>query len=142
MFEGQNSNTGFVYKDLKTVIPFEIGQYPISDVKMGRDTLNRFAEYQKQRFTEGYKARELVHYASEVIDDFLSRYFWHFFKDYKDSESINIHKNRMILYNCMTKAGFTNLESEYWHYDYGNRNWANITGNAVLYDEIIKLSDK
>jgi len=84
MFEGQNSNTGFVYKDLKTVLPFEIGQYPISDVKMGRDTLNRFAEYQKQRFTEGYKARELVHYASEVIDDFLSRYFWHFFKDYKE----------------------------------------------------------
>ena len=76
------------------------------------------------------------------FDEFCDESYTNFFKDYKDSESINIHKNRMILYNCMTKAGFTNLESEYWHYDYGNRNWANITGNAVLYDEIIKLSDK
>ena len=42
----------------------------------------------------------------------------------------------------MTKAGFTNIETEYWHYDYGNRNWANITGNAVLYDEIIKVTNE
>ncbi len=84
MFEDKNSNTGLVHKDLKAVIPFEIGQYPITDVKQGRDTLNRFAEYQKQRFTEGYKARELVHYASEVVDAFLSRYFWHFFYGYEE----------------------------------------------------------
>ena len=57
----------------------------------------------------------------------------------KDLKSISIHNNRMILYNSMIKAGFTNLDSEYWHYDYGNKNWSDITGNDVLYDEIIKL---
>ena len=45
----------------------------------------------------------------------------------------------MILYNSMIKAGFTNLDSEYWHYDYGDKNWADITGNDLLYAEIIKL---
>jgi len=32
--------------------------------------------------------------------------------------------NRRILYNVMTSVGFTNLPSEWWHYDYGDRFWA------------------
>lgn len=32
--------------------------------------------------------------------------------------------NRRILYNAMTAAGFTNLPSEWWHYDFGNQLWA------------------
>ena len=73
------------------------------------------------------------------FDEFCDRTYTNYYKDYKDLESINIHNNRMILYNSMIKAGFTNLASEYWHYDYGDKNWAYITGNDVLYDEIIKL---
>ena len=73
------------------------------------------------------------------FDEFWDRTYTNDFKDYTDVESSIIQKNRMILYNCMIKAGFTNLDSEYWHYDYGNKNWSDITGNNVLYDEIIKL---
>ena len=38
----------------------------------------------------------------------------------------------------MTKAGFTNIETEYWHYDYGNKSWADITGNDILYNKVVK----
>ena len=44
-----------------------------------------------------------------------------------------VKNNRRILLNAMEKAGFTNLDSEYWHYDYGNLNWAKKTGNKPLY---------
>ncbi|MCZ2722294.1 M15 family metallopeptidase [Marinomonas sp. 15G1-11] len=33
-------------------------------------------------------------------------------------------ENRRILYNAMSEVGFTNLPSEWWHYDFGNQLWA------------------
>ncbi|MDO8728790.1 MAG: M15 family metallopeptidase [bacterium] len=33
-------------------------------------------------------------------------------------------KNRKILYDAMTKAGFINYPLEWWHYSYGDRMWA------------------
>lgn len=35
-----------------------------------------------------------------------------------------MYDNRMILYNAMTKVGFSNISREYWHYSYGDGNWA------------------
>ncbi len=32
--------------------------------------------------------------------------------------------NRRILYNVMRDAGFTNLPSEWWHFDFGDQLWA------------------
>ncbi|MZI92750.1 D-alanyl-D-alanine dipeptidase [Vibrio sp. CAIM 722] len=32
--------------------------------------------------------------------------------------------NRRMLYYVMTQAGFTNLPSEWWHFDYGDQLWA------------------
>ncbi|MHA8111437.1 M15 family metallopeptidase [Lactobacillaceae bacterium Melli_B4] len=32
--------------------------------------------------------------------------------------------NRRLLFNIMTAVGFTNYTNEWWHYDYGNQNWA------------------
>ncbi|OIN08847.1 M15 family metallopeptidase [Oceanisphaera psychrotolerans] len=32
--------------------------------------------------------------------------------------------HRRLLYRVMTAAGFTNLPSEWWHYDFGNQLWA------------------
>ena len=37
-------------------------------------------------------------------------------------------RNRRTLFEAMTGAGFTNYEAEWWHYDYGDRNWAERTG--------------
>ncbi len=36
----------------------------------------------------------------------------------------NQRKNRKILYEIMTKAGFVNYPLEWWHYSYGDRMWA------------------
>ena len=40
--------------------------------------------------------------------------------------------NRRLLYNVMTEVGFTNLPSEWWHFDYGDGMWAQLkNGNAI-----------
>jgi D-alanyl-D-alanine dipeptidase len=39
----------------------------------------------------------------------------------KEAEII---ENRRLLYSVMIRAGFSNLPSEWWHFDYGNQNWA------------------
>lgn len=41
--------------------------------------------------------------------------------------------NRRILYNAMTEAGFTNLPSEWWHYDFGNQLWALHSGQLQAF---------
>ena len=51
----------------------------------------------------------------------------------------NIKYNRRILYNSMIKAGFTNLPSEVWHYDYGNRAWAFYKKTKAIYKGIKKI---
>ncbi len=33
-------------------------------------------------------------------------------------------RHRRVLVNAMAAAGFTNLPSEWWHFDFGNQNWA------------------
>ncbi|RDE18421.1 D-alanyl-D-alanine dipeptidase [Motiliproteus coralliicola] len=38
--------------------------------------------------------------------------------------------NRRLLYNVMVQSGFTNLPSEWWHFDYGNQLWAWCSGNS------------
>ena len=52
-----------------------------------------------------------------------------------------IKNNRRILYNAMTKAGFTNLPSECWHYDYGNKNWAYYNKKPAIYKGIFDLNN-
>lgn len=56
----------------------------------------------------------------------------------KDGMDKTIRDNRRLLYNSMTKAGFTNLSSEVWHYDYGDRAWAFYTKNPAKYKGIFK----
>ncbi|MDX1266622.1 MAG: M15 family metallopeptidase [Oceanisphaera sp.] len=36
----------------------------------------------------------------------------------------DVIENRRLLHSVMTHAGFTNLASEWWHFDYGNQSWA------------------
>lgn len=44
-----------------------------------------------------------------------------------------IRDNRRLLYTAMTSAGFTNLPSEWWHYDYGDRFWGYYTDAPAMY---------
>jgi len=44
------------------------------------------------------------------------------------------HRNRRLLVDAMTGAGFVNYEHEWWHYSYGDRYWAFTTGaDTALY---------
>lgn len=43
---------------------------------------------------------------------------------------------RRLLYQAMTQAGFTNLPTEWWHYDYGNSLWAFYKNQSVVYGAI------
>lgn len=36
----------------------------------------------------------------------------------------DIRERRRILYQAMQQAGFSSLPTEWWHFDYGNQNWA------------------
>ena len=50
-------------------------------------------------------------------------------------------ENRRLLYACMTAAGFTNLPSEWWHYDYGDAFWSYYTGKPALYAGLLEGDD-
>ena len=50
-----------------------------------------------------------------------------------DSQKISDEgkKNRAILKNAMEKVGFVNYPAEYWHYSFGDRLWARLTGSNI-----------
>jgi len=52
---------------------------------------------------------------------------------YENVENPQIRDNRRALYNAMLSAGFSNLPSEWWHYDYGDRFWAFYMRKPALY---------
>ena len=53
-------------------------------------------------------------------------------------ETEEIRRNRRILYEAMQKAGFTGISSEWWHFDYGDRLWAQHTGQPVIYGGVFE----
>lgn len=64
------------------------------------------------------------------FDEFKDRTYTAF---YEKEKSELIRDNRRLLYNIMTGVGFTNLPSEWWHYDYGDRFWAYYSKRPALY---------
>jgi D-alanyl-D-alanine dipeptidase len=42
-----------------------------------------------------------------------------------------IQKNRMMMYDALKKAGFANVDNEYWHWCYGDVEWATKTGSKI-----------
>jgi len=51
-----------------------------------------------------------------------------------DRAALAIRDRRRLLHNAMLEAGFSNLPSEWWHYDYGDQLWAWYRGQpAALY---------
>lgn len=61
-------------------------------------------------------------------------------KDRKD-EAASIRENRRLLYHVMTDTGFTNLPSEWWHYDYGNRFWGYYNQKPAIYNGLFSKED-
>lgn len=56
-------------------------------------------------------------------------------------ENKEIKENRRFLYYTMINAGFTNLPSEWWHYEYGDQNYSKVTGKNVLYKGIFSFDE-
>ena len=55
----------------------------------------------------------------------------------EDIEGFSVEReNRRILYYAMTRVGFTNYPSEWWHYDYGDIFWGATTGEPVKYSSV------
>ncbi|MDR3241112.1 MAG: M15 family metallopeptidase [Lactobacillaceae bacterium] len=54
-------------------------------------------------------------------------------RDDLTEKQIIARDNRRLLYNIMRAVGFTNYSNEWWHFDYGNQNWASCSGadNAI-----------
>lgn len=49
---------------------------------------------------------------------------------------------RALLYTVMTEAGFVNYPFEWWHYSYGDKEWALHAGhNSTLYDAVEELPE-
>ncbi len=54
-------------------------------------------------------------------------------KEKMSAEDMEAMYNRRLLFGVMTKAGFTNYPDEWWHYDYGNQNWALLKGEKEAF---------
>lgn len=61
-----------------------------------------------------------------------------FYEESNDSDLI-FRNRRRILYHAMRKAGFTNLPSEWWHFDYGNQSWAYFSRQPFAFFGAAKL---
>jgi len=76
------------------------------------------------------------------FDETSERSVTHYFeKKLKNGELMPEEKrylcNRRMLYNAMVESNFTNYADEWWHYDYGNQNWAAVKGeNFAPYGRI------
>lgn len=55
---------------------------------------------------------------------------------FEGTDSFEVRDNRRLLYNAMIQAGFTNLPSEWWHYDYGDRFWASYQKTDAKYQGV------
>ena len=65
-----------------------------------------------------------------AFDDFTEISNTAYFEKGGDAEA---RDNRRLLYNIMLRSGFSNLPSEWWHYDYGDRFWAIYYGEKAKY---------
>lgn len=52
-------------------------------------------------------------------------------RTYADGLSGEQQQNRNLLVNTMQSVGFINYPSEWWHYSFGDRLWAELTGNQI-----------
>lgn len=54
-----------------------------------------------------------------------------YFEQFAEGSAEQIARDRRrLLFNAMSQQGFTNLPSEWWHYDFGDQLWASYSGAA------------
>ena len=68
------------------------------------------------------------------FDAMLPSAWSHFFEDrILEEEEKEIQRNRRILIHGMESVGFSNLPSEWWHFDYGNQLWGYYHHQSAFY---------
>ncbi|WP_074440634.1 M15 family metallopeptidase [Fictibacillus enclensis] len=69
------------------------------------------------------------------FDDFTEKaqLEWYERKASLSPQEKTIRDYRRLLRQVMENAGFVSNSEEWWHYDYGNKRWANATGGSILY---------
>ena len=113
-------------------------------------------EIQKERLSSQYQGAELLamthrlvavpevagHPAGAAVDIRITQNqqplnfgtkMWEFVNDsYTFSPYISkeAKRNRMLLRNCMIAAGFAPYDGEWWHFSYGDKEWARYTGDG------------
>ncbi len=60
----------------------------------------------------------------------------------KKGKDAQARHNRRMLYQIMNQAGFTNLPSEWWHYDYGDQFWSFYTGEKTIYSSLYDIPEE
>ena len=69
-----------------------------------------------------------------VFDDFRENAHSDFYEREGLTEAERaVRDNRRLLYNLLRSVGFTNYESEWWHFDYGDLSWGSATGRVPFY---------
>lgn len=74
-----------------------------------------------------------------VFDEFMETAFTSYFEEHEVSQEVL--ENRRLLYTVMTEAGFINLPSEWWHYDYGDRFWAFYSNEPAMYSGVFNVEE-
>lgn len=60
---------------------------------------------------------------------------------FENTDNLTIRNNRRFLYHLMTSVGFTNLASEWWHYDCGDFNYCNYTDTNAVYKGVFTIEE-
>ena len=60
-------------------------------------------------------------------------YTFHFQNAAPGTPEYDFHKNRMILYEVLVPLGFFNYPDEWWHFSYGDKEWAKHYDKQILY---------
>lgn len=112
-----------------------------NELPMGTD----FDEFTDRTQTAYYEELVKGEMPSEISDnDAIARYLEnnkHYVELSDKEKRMQIVFNRRVLYTAMTKAGFTNLPSEWWHYDYYDRFYAYYTDTKARYKGAFALPD-
>ena len=67
------------------------------------------------------------------FDDLTERAHTGWYEPAADGPERTFRDSRRLLYHVMAAAGFVNYGCEWWHYSYGDRQWARQTGGAPIY---------
>jgi len=60
---------------------------------------------------------------------------------YSDTIKPDVKINRKVLIDAMSKAGFLNFPAEWWHWSYGDREWAFANNQTAFYGPIDQRLD-